>query len=504
MTVVVVPYRALIDNLVSHMQKRGIDCIEWKHSQRSPAAMVVVSADVAGDTISNGNFLGYASMLSSKGLLQRVVVDECHLIITSSDWRPKLALLKNLRLLPCPIVLLTATLPPVREGELATSMLLPCATYIRASTVRPKTCYLVSWCQPGTVQETALATGQRQQALLLKKGQKGIVYCHSKRQCEELAQALDCAYYHAGQVDRAERLQEWHRQGGLIVATSALGTGLDFPGVVFILHVGMPWSIVDYAQESGRGGRAGERVESMILVERSQVEWTMKQKSEELDVQAMGLFLLGTGCRRGLMSSYLDGKWVGCHDLQSAGCDRCGDGVDAALACQQEASQEWQWVEELMDEMRSGCAVCCMLDEAGTEEWRKHKVLQCTAHPGTTGLEVDRFRKMIQDRGGIHSCRRCWVSQKFCATGRDGGNPCQWPNVVVPLARAVAGTEMGREIIQRCGFTGKLGGDWKVYAVWLGKRHRERVWGEFFSNAMVVAIQVITFIQKRRLGRVHG
>jgi hypothetical protein len=35
-------------------------------------------------------------MLSSKGLLQQVVVDECYLIITSSDWRPKLALLKNL------------------------------------------------------------------------------------------------------------------------------------------------------------------------------------------------------------------------------------------------------------------------------------------------------------------------------------------------------------------------------------------------------------------------
>ena len=67
------------------MQKRSIDCIEWKHSQRSLATMVVVSADVAGDTISNGNFLSYANMLSSKGLLRRVVVDKCYLIITLSD-----------------------------------------------------------------------------------------------------------------------------------------------------------------------------------------------------------------------------------------------------------------------------------------------------------------------------------------------------------------------------------------------------------------------------------
>ncbi|KAF1922768.1 uncharacterized protein M421DRAFT_10224, partial [Didymella exigua CBS 183.55] len=57
-TVVVVPYRALIEDLVDRMQKCGIDCMEWKHGESSPAAVVVVSADAAGDTTSNGNFLG--------------------------------------------------------------------------------------------------------------------------------------------------------------------------------------------------------------------------------------------------------------------------------------------------------------------------------------------------------------------------------------------------------------------------------------------------------------
>jgi hypothetical protein len=115
-TVVVVPYRALIEDLVQRIQGCGVDCMEWKHGETNPAAVVVVSADVAGDVTSSDNFISYAGMLSSKGLLRRVVVDECHLVFTSSDWRPKLAKLKNLRLLPCPIVLLTATLPPVHAG----------------------------------------------------------------------------------------------------------------------------------------------------------------------------------------------------------------------------------------------------------------------------------------------------------------------------------------------------------------------------------------------------
>jgi superfamily II DNA helicase RecQ len=147
-TVVVVPYRALIEDLVARIQESGVDCMEWKHGENNPASVVVVSADLAGDITSNDNFIGYAGLLQTKGLLRRVVVDECHMIFTSSDWRPKLALPKNLRPLACPVVLLTATLPPVREDELESGMLVHNAMYIRASTVRPNTRYFVSWC-PG-------------------------------------------------------------------------------------------------------------------------------------------------------------------------------------------------------------------------------------------------------------------------------------------------------------------------------------------------------------------
>ena len=73
------------------------------------------------------------------------------------------------------------------------------------------------------------------------------MYCKSRVSCEELAEALDCAYYHAGRVDRAERLQQWSEGGGFIVATSALGIGVDFPGIMFILHVDMPWTMIDFA-----------------------------------------------------------------------------------------------------------------------------------------------------------------------------------------------------------------------------------------------------------------
>jgi superfamily II DNA helicase RecQ len=50
------------------------------------------------------------------------------------------------------------------------------------------------------------------------------------------------------------------------MATSALGTGVDFPGIVFVLHVDLPYSMINFAQESERAGRAGEDVDSIIMV----------------------------------------------------------------------------------------------------------------------------------------------------------------------------------------------------------------------------------------------
>ena len=80
-------------------------------------------------------------------------------------------------------------------------------------------------------------------------------------------------------------------------------------------------------------------------------------------------------------------------------------------------------------------------------EWQRHKVMQCTTHVGVTSIELDAFRRGIWDRSGSHSCQRCWVSQKYCATGEDIANQCQWPNVVVPVAKVVVGQEKGVEMI---------------------------------------------------------
>ena len=54
-TIVVVPYRTLLDNLLKTVKDARIDYIEYRPGEQNPAALVFVSADFAGGS----QFLSY-------------------------------------------------------------------------------------------------------------------------------------------------------------------------------------------------------------------------------------------------------------------------------------------------------------------------------------------------------------------------------------------------------------------------------------------------------------
>ncbi|KAK7413652.1 hypothetical protein QQZ08_012569, partial [Neonectria magnoliae] len=91
---------------------------------------------------------------------------------------------------------------------------------------------------------------------------KVMVYCQRIEATEALAEALGCDAYHR-EVDtrdgKAERLRVWmsglkrdqYGDGRVIVATNALGLGIDVPDICLVLHLEMPLEMADYAQQSG-------------------------------------------------------------------------------------------------------------------------------------------------------------------------------------------------------------------------------------------------------------
>lgn len=107
----------------------------------------------------------------------------------------------------------------------------------------------------------------------------GIVYIRSRRKTEEISKALNavgvsCEYYHAG-VDIQERKKSEARwksnKTQVIVSTNAFGMGIDKPDVKFVIHVGLPSTLEEYYQESGRAGRDGMPAKAILIFNREDI-----------------------------------------------------------------------------------------------------------------------------------------------------------------------------------------------------------------------------------------
>ncbi|KAI3317262.1 hypothetical protein HD806DRAFT_492673 [Xylariaceae sp. AK1471] len=366
-TVVVVPFVALMDDLAARARDLGVDCLRWVPAARAgrdephrSARLVVVSAEVAACA----EFTSYADGLRARGLLRRIFVDECHTIIMDSGYRARLAALKGLHRFDCPVVLLTATLPVRLERWFRQVMIAEDAEMVRAATVKRNIRYTVTTVKPGrgAVEDEAVRT-----ARVLERGmrgiQKGVVYCRSKKACETLAAKLGCDFYHSSVADelRQDRLRRWadrdnkddnddndnddndndhnsdsdndsdsdgerEKATRWIVATTGLGTGVDIRGIVAVLHAEAPYGLVDFVQQTGRGGRQeGEVVESVVITDGRPARYTEPGSDvEQLNRQAMAWFLQTVDCRRVGLGTFMDGgTGLDCDEARGERCDRC-------------------------------------------------------------------------------------------------------------------------------------------------------------------------------------
>jgi hypothetical protein len=82
-TILVVPLVALRNDLLSRFNKAGIQPLLWTTETRRSASLVLVSVEAA----CSEHFLEYAQRLAMRQQLDRVIIDECHLTITASDYR---------------------------------------------------------------------------------------------------------------------------------------------------------------------------------------------------------------------------------------------------------------------------------------------------------------------------------------------------------------------------------------------------------------------------------
>ncbi len=101
-----------------------------------------------------------------------------------------------------------------------------------------------------------------------------IIFCRTKRECDELGEHLRGRGYVAdtlhGDLSQQERdrVMRRFRQGqvDLLVATDVAARGLDIETVTHVINYDIPWDVESYTHRIGRTGRAGREGDAITLV----------------------------------------------------------------------------------------------------------------------------------------------------------------------------------------------------------------------------------------------
>ncbi|KAJ6201304.1 hypothetical protein J3E72DRAFT_232767 [Bipolaris maydis] len=217
----------------------------------------------------NQRMISAFQQLHSGGNLARIVIDEAHCVSQwGHDFRPDYKALGDVvRQFPgVPVLALTATATKLVRSDVVSNLGIQGCQEFSQSFNRPNLSYEVLPKGKGIINSIAELIKERY------VGKSGIIYCLSRKSCEQVAQKLSdmgirAYHYHAGMdsADRSEVQRKWQKnEYHVIVATIAFGMGIDKADVRYVIHHSLPKSLEGYYQETGRAGRDGKRSECYL------------------------------------------------------------------------------------------------------------------------------------------------------------------------------------------------------------------------------------------------
>lgn len=277
--IVISPLISLMNDQVGQLKKKGIKA-EFISSGMSPKQMdYVLDNCIYGDT----KFL-YLSpeRINSVFIKERlklmninfIAVDEAHCISQwGHDFRPAYRKVLKIRdLAPkASIIAVTATATKKVANDIQIQLDFTKKNVIKTSFERKNIffeCHHTENKIPSLIHYVKNLTGS------------GIIYIRSRKISEDISKQLklkdiSSEYYHAGlSIDERKNIQErWKKNiTKIIVATNAFGMGIDKADVRFVIHFGLPNSLEEYHQESGRAGRDGKLSKAVLFFNKNDIQ----------------------------------------------------------------------------------------------------------------------------------------------------------------------------------------------------------------------------------------
>lgn len=268
LTVIFSPLIALMRDQVRGLRKKGISAAFINSEQSPEENEEVIQQAVAGklkilyiapERQENADWIAASQNLN----LSMIVIDEAHTISTwGHDFRPAFRRIINLvKRLPenLPILATTATATERVQTDIE-QQLGGKLTTIRGSLVREN--FHLYAIRVNSEDEKMVWLAQH----INEIPGSGLIYTGTRVDAELYANWLrfcgvSAAEYHAGfdvetriDIENGLMSNRWK----CVVATNALGMGIDKPDIRFVIHTQIPQSPIHYYQEIGRAGRDGK------------------------------------------------------------------------------------------------------------------------------------------------------------------------------------------------------------------------------------------------------
>ena len=354
-TVVISPLLSLMQDQVEHLQKLKIQALLVNSEVTAEYRRLVMNClreqqphkfcqllYITPEMINKSQAMVSAFRdLHGRRKLARIVIDEAHCVSQwGHDFRPDYKLLGEVRqqFPGVPVIALTATATEnVKIDVIHNLGIKNCETFSQSFN-RPNLNYEVrSKTKAKDVLDsiaTTITTSYR--------GQSGIIYCLSRKNCEDIATkfreqySIKAHHYHAGmEAEEKKKVQRQWQAGvyNVIIATIAFGMGIDKPDVRFVIHHTIPKSLEGFYQETGRAGRDGKRSGCYLyygyqdtsalkrMIDDGEGTWEQKERQRQMLRSVIQFCENKSDCRRVQVLNYFNESFS--REDCKASCDNC-------------------------------------------------------------------------------------------------------------------------------------------------------------------------------------
>ena len=320
-TLVISPLISLMKDQVEGLLSNGISARYLNSSQTNEEEEYVMNEALCGNLkllyISPEKLLSGSVSWLNRININLVAVDEAHCVsMWGHDFRPEYTQLRNFRLdhSDIPFVALTATADETTKKDIIKQLGLYSPKIFTSSFDRKNLSLEV---RPNVPKKDRIK--EISSYIQSRPNDAGIIYCLSRKGCEEIAetlqnQGIDALAYHAGlPSQRRAKIQEQfiNDEINVICATIAFGMGIDKSNVRWVIHNNLPKNLEGYYQEIGRAGRDGIASDTILYSNMKdlmvQLQFAKGSANERLlteKLNRMQQYVDAGTCRRKILLAY--------------------------------------------------------------------------------------------------------------------------------------------------------------------------------------------------------